>query len=155
MEKREKAYIYQRAELMAQLFLAEIGASVWKTGDARGGPFDFIAAFHTEDRKLRISAIEVKATELPVGKEFHFPANPKTIQSLQHANIPVLFLVVDVKRNELFCGWASDIRCDSSNSKGKQTIRCTLPIVNATDSKEQLVKTILAQPEFSERATVG
>jgi Domain of unknown function (DUF4365) len=155
MEKRQKPYIGQRAELMAQLFLTELGANVWATDDGGGGPFDLIAAFHTEDRKLRISAIEVKSTEQPVGKEFHFQANPKAIRALQHANVPVLFLVVDVKRNELFCGWASDIRYDSSSPKGKQSIRCTLPVVNAADSKEELVKTILSQPEFSESAAVG
>jgi hypothetical protein len=140
---------------MAQLFLTELGANVWTTDDAGSGPFDLIAAFHTADKKLRISAIEVKSTEQPVGEDFHFQANPKTIRGLQHANIPVLVLVVDVKRNELFWGWASDIRYDPSASKGKQTIRCTLPVVSAADTKEELVQTILAQPEFSERATAG
>jgi hypothetical protein len=155
MEKRDRSYIHQRAELMAQLFLQEIGASVWTTAGGPDGPFDSIAAFLTDDQKLRISAIEVKATEQPVGKVFHFQARPKPIRALQHSNVPVLFLVADVKRNELCYGWASDIRYDASDAKGSQTVRCTLPVVRAADGKEQLVKTILSQPEFSEHAAVG
>jgi len=98
MAKREQVwYVAQRAELLAQLFLQELGASVWTAvGGQRKDPLNAIASFVTDDQKSRIVAIEVKATEQPVGREFRFQANLKSIRALQHSNVPVLFLVVDV-----------------------------------------------------------
>jgi hypothetical protein len=155
MEK-QKEYVYRRAEIAARLFLEELGAEVWTTvEDGNKGPFDAIASFVTQDQKARITAIEVKATEQPVGQEFHFEGRPGSVRALQHSNVPVLFLVVDVKRNQLFYGWAKDVRCDSSPPKGRQTVRCTLPVVPAEQRKAELMKTILSQPEFSEPAGVG
>ena len=156
MEKREKGYVRHRGELLTQLFLQELGASVWATvGGENAAPFDWIASFVTDDQKSRITAIEVKATEIPVGKEFHFQAELKSIRAVQHSNVPVLFFVVDVKRNEVFYGWARDVRYDSPLGKGKQTVRCTLPVVPAAERKEALLTTILSQPEFSECAGAG
>jgi hypothetical protein len=155
MGKQAKAwYITQRAELLVQLFLQELGASVW-TAVGNAGPFDVIASFVTDDQKSRITAIELKATEEPVGKEFRFEADLRLIRALQHSNVPVLFLVVDVKRSQVFLGWARDVRFDPSPGKGKQTVRCRLPVVPAAEGKQRLLSTILSQPEFSEAAGVG
>src|SRR5215469_15291605 len=103
MEKREKPwYIGERAELLARLFLQDLGASVWTTvQDGKNGPFDAIATFFTRDEKTRITAIEVKSTEQPVGKEFRFQTHLKSIRALQRSNVPVLFLVIDVKHNQV------------------------------------------------------
>jgi hypothetical protein len=157
MEKRERAdFVARRAQLLARLFLQELGASVWVTaGDDGEEPFDSIAAFLTKDQRFRIIAIETQGTELPVGKEVKFPARLKWIRALQHSNVPVLFFVADVKRNQLFCGWARDVRCESVAAKGKQKVRCSLAVVPVAQAKEELLKTILAQPEFAERAGVG
>jgi hypothetical protein len=130
-------------------YLEELGASIWAdVGDERESPFDAIASFVTEDQKSRIAAIEVKPTEQPVGKEFHFQANLKSIRALQQSNVPVLFLVVDVKRSQIFYGWARDLRYDSSSPKEKHTHRCTLPVVSAQEGKEQLLKTIRPKRSF-------
>jgi hypothetical protein len=156
MEKQRKAYATKRAALLAQLFLQDLGASVWTTAGATDdGPFDSIAAFLTNDQKLRISAIEIKATEQPVVEEYCFQAQRRSIRALQHSNVPVLFLVADVKRNELFYGWASDIRVDSAHNEGKHIVHCTLPVVPAAQKKDELLKTILSQPEFAERVAAG
>jgi hypothetical protein len=156
MERREKDYVWQRAELLAQLFLQELGASVWGAVLAdKKGPFDAIASFVTDDQKSRITAIEVKPTEQPVGKEFRFQEKRKAIRALQHSNVPVLFLIVDVKRNQLFYGWATDVRYDAAPSKGKDTVRCTLPVIAAGEDKQHLLDTILSQPEFSECVGAG
>src|SRR5262245_4078129 len=107
MGKREKdRFIHHRADLLTQLFLQDLGASIWAAvGTEYEGPFHAIASFVTEDQKARITAIEVKATEQPVGTEFCFQADLRSIRALQHSNVPVLFLVVDAKRNLVFYGW--------------------------------------------------
>lgn len=148
--ERTKEFMGQRAELLAQLFLQD-RASVW-TANRDTGLFDAIAVFHTGDKKLRLIAVEVKATEQPVGKEFRFSARPEAIQPLGHANVPVLFLVVDVKRNEIFYGWASEIRTSNAAAKTRTAVSCILPVASASERKQELLDTIAAQPEFSEQA---
>jgi hypothetical protein len=160
MEKRAEPWnvVRQRGELLANLFLEDLGASVWvMKGREDVGPFDLIAFFPTDEQKLRVAGVKVRATQEPVGKEYRFQAGPETIRALQHSNVPVLILVVNVKRNEIFYGWAREVRCESSSSaKGKQKIAyCTLPVVAAAEGKEELLSKILSQPEFSERAGVG
>jgi Holliday junction resolvase-like predicted endonuclease len=154
VEKRTKAwYVGERAELLARLFLQDLGAAVWATvQDEKNGPFDAIATFFTDDEKTRITAIEVKATEQPVGEEFHFQASLKSIRALQHSNVPVLFLVVDVKHNQVYYGWARDVRYDLVKGKGSQTVRCTLPVVAAPERRNELLNAILSQPDVAECA---
>jgi hypothetical protein len=158
MEKRAKRsnVVQRRAELLANLFLEDLGASVWAmSGPENVGPFDRFVAFLTNGPKLRVAGIKVRATQLPVGKEYRFRAGLETIRALQHSNVPVLFLVVDVKRNEIFCGWAKDVRYESASAKGKQVASCTLPVFPAAEGKEELLSTIYSQPEFAEVAGVG
>ena len=152
--EQAKDFKPQRAELLAQLFLQDLGAGVWT---ARGdmGPFDSIAVFQTDEKKLRMIAVEVKSTEQPVGQEFRFKASPGTIRSLHHSNVPVLFLVVDVKRNEVFFGWASDIRFAEASLRTRAAATCILPVTSAAEGKNQLLDTILSQPDSSEKSAVG
>jgi hypothetical protein len=145
---------YRRAELLAQLFLQDIGASVWTThGDK--GPFDSIAVFHTKDKKLRMVAVEVKATDQPLDNEYGFQARPEAIRALRHSNVPVLFLVVDVKRNNVYHGWAFDIRTGDVSTKHRAAVRCILPVRSASEGKEDLLRTINSQPDWSEPTAVG
>jgi uncharacterized ParB-like nuclease family protein len=152
VEKRAKAwYVGERAELLARLFLQDLGAAIWTTvQDEKKCPFDAIATFFTDDEKSRITAIEVKATEQPVGEAFHFQALLKSIRALQHSNVPVLFLVVDVKHNQVYYGWARDVRYDLVNGNGRQTVRCTLPVVAAPERRKELLNAIFSQPDVAE-----
>jgi hypothetical protein len=157
MEKREEPwYVGRRAELLALQFLQELGASIWAVAEgAKDRSFDAIASFLTKDQQSRIAAIEVKSTQQPVGKEFRFQENLKYIRASQHSNVPVLFLVVDVKQNQVYYGWARDIRYAPSPGNATQAVRCTLPVVPAADRREQLLDAIFSQPESSERAGAG
>ncbi len=152
--KRAKPwYVPERAALLARLFLEDLGASVWATvQDEDKGPFDAIATFVNDDEASRIMAVELKATEEPVGAEFQFQDRLKSIRALQHANVPVLFPVIDVKHNQVYYGWVRDVRYDSSQVKGKQTMRCTLPVVAASEHREQLLNAIRTQPDVADRA---
>jgi hypothetical protein len=153
MEKREKPwYVGERAELLARLFLQDLGASVWAPAQDEYRPFDAIATFLTYDEKPRITANQVKATEQPVGEEFRFQADPKAIRALQHSNVPVLFLIVDAKHNQVYYGWARDLRYDPAHGKGKRTVRCSLPVVAAPERKGELLNAILSQPDVAECA---
>jgi hypothetical protein len=119
------------------------------------GPFDSIAVFHTKEKKPRLVAVEVKATDQPVDKEYRFPAQPKTIVALRHSKVPVLILVVDVKRNEVFYGWAFAIRTSDVPAKIRAAIRCVLPVTSAIEGKKELLRTIYTHPDSSERTAVG
>jgi len=152
MEKASKLKL-RRAELMAQLFLQDLGASVWSTGER--GPFDFIAVFRTADHKLRIVAIEVKASEHVSGTKFRFQASREQAHAVRHSNVPLLVLVADVKSNKLYYGWAADIRTQESGAKPRSVVQSVLSIHPADEEKEGLLHTILSQPDFSQPAAAG
>jgi hypothetical protein len=156
METRDKDYIHRRAALLARLFLEDLGASVWATVPGENQDlFDCIATFELDNQKSRVTAVQVKATEQPVDNEFRFLGDPKSIRSLQHSNVPVLFLVVDVKRNQVFYGWAKDLQYNTPHLEGKKAIRCLLRVVPAAERKEGLLQAIRSQPETCEPAAVG
>jgi hypothetical protein len=152
MLKNAADIVRRRAELMTQLFLGDIGASVW-TAHPEIGPFDSIAVFMPKDGKLRMVAVEIKATEQPVSSEFHFHERAETIAVVRHSNVPVLFLIADVKRNRLYFGWASQLRTGTMSLEPDQEVECRLPVTPAEDSKNELLAVILAQPDHAELAT--
>ncbi len=75
-------YIDQRAELLARLYLQDLGASIWATvHDGKSSPFDAIATFFLDGENPRIAAVSVKATEQPVGETFDFEAPLQLIRA--------------------------------------------------------------------------
>ena len=95
----------RRAELLAELFLQDLGATfVSRPTDDSG--IDFIVAFPNGQGGTNLSAVEVKATEHPVG-EF-YALDKKWYRRLAHSNVPSLLLVVDAKHNRLYHAWPSE-----------------------------------------------
>ena len=110
MEKNEKAwYVAERTELMSGLFLQELGARNSLRTGPEPAPLDYVAIFGTDDLKLRIIGVEVKSTEKHLNGQFRFQARADRVKALQSANVPILILVVNVKHNEIYYGWAKDI----------------------------------------------
>lgn len=152
MEKA-KDLKHQRAETLAHLFLQDLGASVW-TAHEEIGPLDSIAVYLTVDKKLCLFGVEVKATEQAPDREFRFQGRPETIHALRHSNVPVLFLVADVKHNELYYGWASDIRVETVSSKRRPMVSCVLLVSSAKEGKKELLEALSSQPDSSEHVAV-
>jgi hypothetical protein len=109
--------IGRRAELMAELFLEELGASFVAKSDTAEIPFGFFAGFPTSGGGLNTFAVEVKSTETPIMSPY--PIHDKLVDYLMKSNIPVLLLVVDVKRNQIYFGWGSAIERSGTPSSKK------------------------------------
>ena len=89
----------RRGELLAELFLQELGAEfvARPTGDLG---YDFFVGFNNPEGGVNIAAVEVKATDRPV--QHRYPVQKRLFRRLANSNIPVLLLVANVKENRLF-----------------------------------------------------
>jgi hypothetical protein len=98
-DKAKAELLGRRGELLAELFLQELGAVfvARPTGDLG---YDFFVGFNNSEGGVNIAAVEVKATERPV--HAHFPVQKRLFRRLAKSNVPVLLLVVNVKDNRLF-----------------------------------------------------
>lgn len=103
--KSQPDIVGRRAELMAELFLQDLGATFVSEPTADTG-VDFIVAFPNGQGGMNLSAVEVKATEQPVGD--FYPLDTKRYKRLAYSNVPSLLLVADAKRNQLYYAWPGE-----------------------------------------------
>ena len=96
---------------MAELFLQDLGATFVSRPSENTG-LDFIVAFPNGHGGMNLSAVEVKATDQPVGDFYGLDA--KWYKRLAHSNVPSLLLVVDAKRNQLYFAWPGEEDVGSS-----------------------------------------
>jgi hypothetical protein len=111
-DTRAQAHVVgRRAELLAELFLQDLGAEFVSrpTGDTG---IDFVVGFPNGHGGTNLSKVEVKATERPVGDSY--PLDTRHYKRLAHSNVPALLLVVDAKRNQLYYAWPDDEEVNSS-----------------------------------------
>ena|SRR5215471_2459873 len=102
-------YIGRRGELLAEEFLLELGATyVGALQQPHDSGLDCIALFAKDDGTPIVIAVQVKATEQDINVRSLLP--PSLVQRLQHTNVPVLILLVNVKHNDIYFTWASDAR---------------------------------------------
>ncbi len=142
-ERRKPWYVSERADLLAKLFLEDLKPQALARADELGG-LDYMAVFLRDDGGFRIVPVEVKATERPVRGRHVFYTRKTTVEALKHANVPVLFLIVDTKNSEIYYGWAADISTTSAPDKGPRHMRCVLPVKSARDSKEELLTQLVS-----------
>lgn len=137
IRKSQAEIVGRRAELLAELFLQDLGAAfVSRPTDDTG--IDFIAAFPNGYGGTNLSAIEVKATEQPVGD--FFVLDKKWYQRLAHSNVPLLLLVVDAKHNRLYYAWPSE-----AGVQPKTDIRSVrIPIAPVDEETKQQIRERLA-----------
>ena len=109
--KSRAEIVGRRAELMAELFLQDLGATFVSQPTADTG-IDFVVAFPNGQGGMNLSAVEVKATEQPVGD--FYPLDTKWCRRLAHSNVSSLLLVVDAKRNHFYFAWPGDEDVNSS-----------------------------------------
>lgn len=120
--KSHREFVSRRAELLVELFLQDLGATFVSDPRANSG-HDFIVAFPNGDGGKNFTAIEVKATDRPVGDTCQLDA--KWFKQLAHSNIPSLLLVVDAKQNRLYHAWPGE--ADLRVTAGVKFIR--VPVV--------------------------
>ena len=105
MKLSQKSYVVQRANLMAQEFLLDLGALSVNSLPSADFGLDLIAFFEGSDASVKIVGVNLKATEREIGHTFPFASDD--LRALRNSNLPVMLLVVDAKRNELYFAWAS------------------------------------------------
>jgi hypothetical protein len=100
-------YVTKRGELLTKQFLFEIEPDdLIYTGDHADHLFDYMALFLRPDGSPVTIAIAVTATEEEI--EGVYPFKISDLEKFKNSNIPVLILVIDVKRNKIFLNWAKD-----------------------------------------------
>jgi hypothetical protein len=125
----------RRGELLAELFLSELGARVTSSpvGDA-----DFLAFFEHGGQGVRVVAVEVKARETPWPSEY--PVDSKLVERAAHSNIPMLLLIVDVKNNKIGYAWLDRKVTTSGRKQVGGKIR--VPLRDAQTERERIVDRI-------------
>ncbi|MGZ8246033.1 DUF4365 domain-containing protein, partial [Methylomagnum sp.] len=104
----------RRAELMAELFLQDLGATFVAKPEPDIG-YDFYMGFQNPRGGINNYGVQVKATEQTVPAEF--PLKGNLYKSLAYSNIPALLLVANVKQNKLYYGWVNPAkRGENENS---------------------------------------
>lgn len=87
---------------MAELFLQQLDPhSLGRTID--DFEYDFLITFRNKRGGLNTFGVEVKGTELEVGDSFSL--DKKSHDRMTLSNIPVLFVIANVKQNIVFFGW--------------------------------------------------
>ena len=97
-------YVGRRGELLAELFLQDLEPEFVARATKEVG-YSFLVGFRNSRGGVNNIAVEVKATEHVV--QNRFPLGRKKYSRLAYSNIPVLFIVVDVKENRFFFTWIS------------------------------------------------
>ena len=98
-------YITKRGELLTKQLLFELAPDdLIYTGDHAEPLFNYMALLLKPDGSPVTIAIAVKATEEEI--QGIYPFKVSDLEKFKNSNIPVLILVIDVKRNQLFFNWA-------------------------------------------------
>lgn len=132
MSDRQKAELLgRRGELLAELFLQDLGAEFVARPTTDLG-YDFFVGFNNSEGGVNIAAVEVKATERPVQQRF--PLQRQLFRRLAYSNIPVLLLVANVKENRLF--YALPGTFSSVVESGASTVSIPVTAVDDTTRNE-------------------
>lgn len=91
----------RRAELMAELFLQELGPQFLSRPTDDVG-YDLLVGFLNTEGGINTFAVEVKSTERPLTR-IQLPR--RAFDRIAKSNIPGLLLVADVKHNRMYYAW--------------------------------------------------
>ncbi len=132
--KTRPGYVARRGELLAELFLEDLKPEfvARTTGDVG---YDFLVRFRNSRGGVNNIPVEVKATERLAQQRFPLPR--EQYKRFAYSNIPVLFIVVDVKDNRFFYTWISSD--DSVASPEHKTVMIRLTEIDER-TKEELRK---------------
>jgi hypothetical protein len=131
--KSQAEIVARRSELLVELFLQDLGATFVSDPRSATG-YDFIVAFPNGQGGTNFSAVEVKATDRPIGHSY--PLDKKWYKRLAHSNVPTLLLVVDAKQNRLYHAWPGEGDVKKLNSDARTVLVPVVPIDDVV--KEQI-----------------
>jgi Domain of unknown function (DUF4365) len=94
----------RRGELFVELFLQDLKPEFVARPTTDFG-YDFFVGFRNPRGGINIIAVEVKSTEQSILDRF--PVQQNLYARWANSNIPVLFIVANVKENKLFYHWPS------------------------------------------------
>jgi hypothetical protein len=125
--------------MMAEIFLHDLKPLLILTSDTG---YDYFLGFKTASGVMVTIAVELKATEKPVRDHYTLIASRSRLSALTRSNIPILFLVADVKQNELFFTWAYKIRADQASILGGNA-RVQVPVTKLDDDAKADARTAI------------
>jgi hypothetical protein len=131
--------VARRGELLAELFLQDFApAFLARPSDDLG--YDYLMGLSNPEGGMNFAAVQVKPTERPVSPRM--PIRRDAYERMAHSNVPVLLLVVDVKRNRLYYAMADpDARADD----GARTVVVELTEVD-DGAKQELHSRLSGSP---------
>lgn len=108
--------VARRGELLAEFFLEDFAPALLARPSAELG-FDYLMGLPNPEGGMNLAAVQVKATDRPVPSRM--PISREMYDRMAHSNVPVLLLVVDVKRNLLYYATpGSDADADDAGTGG-------------------------------------
>lgn len=119
----------RRAELMAELFLQELGPQFLSRPTSPDVGYNLLAGFENKRKGINTFAVEVKSTEAPPGPRYQLSRD--VYDRISHSNIPGLLLVVDVKHSRLYFSWL-----DSAKRASTGRVSVDLTEVNDATRKQ-------------------
>lgn len=125
--------IARRAELLAEVFFQELGATFIARPTTSDLGYDLLVGFPNDKAGVNTFAVEVKATEQPV--RGRFPLERRTLDLLAHSNVPGMLLVTDVKRNRLYHAWLRP-----SGGTGDARTLVPIPVLEVTDETKSALQ---------------
>jgi hypothetical protein len=135
-------FIQRRGEVIAELFLGDLRPITLVQVPQSDEVCDFFAAFRTKQGKVLTIGVEAIATDKPVPAEYVFHASGRRLEMLVASTLPLLLVVVDVKLNEVFFNWTTNLTVVRDPSVRKSAL-LRLPVIKATEeSKASLLKEI-------------
>lgn len=129
-------YVEERGTLLAESFLLGLGPHELRILRNSEVGFDYVAFFSKLDSAPVLVGVATIATEQEVNDDYPFQV--AQLKRLQKSNIPILIVVLDVKRNEIYFNWAQD--AIQENYKGLLSRRSELPIKLRKATLEEVEK---------------
>lgn len=155
-DKSKAWYVARRGELLVQQFLLDLGASYVSPLPSPDLGLDYLAFFSRNDRLQRAIGVEAKATEREVAGRFLVTA--ALLRRFEDSNIPILLVIADVKRNEIYFTWLHDSPLLTPQGTGRRPSTYMLKVRQATaDEQRRLLDEIFAQeaPAAQQAAPAG
>lgn len=138
----QKSYVGRRAELLSRVFLEDMHpATLLETTDENCG-FDYLLGLEAPDRSTRHFAVEVKATENLTRPEFAVLLPAKTIRYWRGSNLPLVFLVVDAKKNHFYFATGDALTNPKLKAQNGGNVRVVLPLQKA-ETAESMARALV------------
>lgn len=148
MEKQkptDSLVIKRRSELMAELFLQELGP-IFVAKPTSDISFDLLTGFLNSKSGINVFAVEVKTTQENPNKGYTIRSD--LYRKLCLSNIPVLFLVIDVKANAVHYAWPDPLL--ANEAEDRKIVK--ISVVQVTPGEREKLKARLEgdveRPEF-------